>query len=59
MVASDATKDELSDAVDSMIEEVRLKDHSQLFTVAYIMKGRTFPRGTFRELGIITCVWPD
>lgn len=34
MVASDATKDELSDAVDSMIEEVRLKEHSQLFPVA-------------------------
>lgn len=37
MVASDATKDELSDAVDSMIEEVRLKEHIQLYPVAYIM----------------------
>lgn len=29
-MASDATKAELSDAVDTMIEEVRLKEHIQI-----------------------------
>lgn len=36
-MASDATKAELSDAVDTMIEEVRQKEHMQLFLVEHII----------------------
>lgn len=37
-MASDATKDELSDAMDAMIEEVRLK-RARAAVVVYIEKG--------------------
>lgn len=49
-MASDATKAELSDAVDTMIEEVRLKEHIQLFTIE---KGN---QETLEELCNTTCV---
>lgn len=45
MVASDASKGELSEAMDSMIEEVRLKSHVQflcLFACVFLRALQTF-----------------
>lgn len=49
MVASDATKDELSDAVDTMIEEVRLKKTYTTVPcrIYYIFTAGIFPENRF------------